>query len=116
MSDYIDSLLDQALAYAEKRLDDTSFVDFRYTMPSEHITSYNDIESGRHDLVEMREEKCQRGMYAKCDMKAGTYLIASQPVAVCWDVENEEVKYDDTGRGETTDDDVTHDNETTIII
>ena len=111
MSNCIDSLLDQARAYAEKLVDDpSSFVDFRYTVESKNITSYDDIESGRHDLVEMREEKCQRGMYAKCDMKAGTYLIASQPVAVCWDVENEEVKYDDTGRGETTADD-THNND-----
>ena len=92
MSDPIDGLLDLALVYAEKRLVDPAFVNFEYTFPRNQQTCHEQIADDKHDLVEIHaDERGQRGMYAKCNMRAGTRLLVSQPIAVYWDVENDGV-------------------------
>mmetsp|Transcript_14094 Transcript_14094/g.30116 ORF Transcript_14094/g.30116 Transcript_14094/m.30116 type:complete len:570 (-) Transcript_14094:77-1786(-) len=97
--DPIDNLLDQASSYAKKRLGDESFIDFKFTCTN--TTSAAEILNGKNDLIEMREEKgvglsgsggggLQRGMYAKCNIKAGTNLVIAKPLVVCWDVEDDD--------------------------
>ena len=103
MIDPIDSLLDQAIAYAERRVGDPSFIDFKYKFPRNKQIPYEQISDDKHDLVEMRVGDGQRGMYAKCDMKAGTRLVISQPIAVYWDVENNDGVHD--SKGDDNDDD-----------
>ena len=123
MSDPIDDLLDQAASCAKKLLrrgdidengDDGNTAPehgevssiFNFTYPN--ITSADDLLSGKHHLMVVREcvdkngdSGNQCGMYAKCDIKAGTKLVISKPIVVCWDVEDED---DDDGDDESEDD------------
>ena len=95
MDDPIDNLLDQAKAYAAKIRDepitDPPFHNFVYKFPNEQLTSYDQILNGEHDFIEMREQQSgHRGMYAKCDIDAGTWVAISQPIAAYWDVEDKD--------------------------
>ena len=93
MDDPIESLLDQAIAYAHKRefgFDDEpadpTFQNFVYKFPKEQLTNLKN----NPNFIEMRVDakNGQRGMYAKCDIDTGTWLAMSQPIAAYWDVEN----------------------------
>ncbi|EJK76774.1 hypothetical protein THAOC_01449 [Thalassiosira oceanica] len=84
-------VLAQAAAYKKKRQGEPSFFDFNFTYPADELTSFSQIEDGSHDLVEVRvvEPSGQRGMHAKRNIKAGEWLVVSQPVAAYWDAEND---------------------------
>ena len=102
MDDPIDNLLDQAIAYAAKIRDDEptdpSFHSFVYKFPNEQLTSYDQILDGEHGFIEMQENKSgQRGMYAKCDIDAGTWVAISQPIAAYWGVEDDDEEDDNGG-------------------
>ena len=87
----LDGVLAQAAAYKKKRQDEPNFFGFDFTYPTDELTSFNEIEDGSHDLVEVRvvQPSGQRGMHAKRDIKAGEWLVVSQPVAAYWDAEND---------------------------
>eukprot|EP00578_Thalassiosira_sp_NH16_P000948 CAMPEP_0181133874 /NCGR_PEP_ID=MMETSP1071-20121207/31756_1 /TAXON_ID=35127 /ORGANISM="Thalassiosira sp., Strain NH16" /LENGTH=527 /DNA_ID=CAMNT_0023220293 /DNA_START=126 /DNA_END=1709 /DNA_ORIENTATION=+ len=98
MIDHIDSLLDQAIAYADQQLEDggDDLVDgfkYKYKFPRDELTAYDEIANGQHNLIEMHEDAHgQRGIYAKCDIIAGTWVAISQPIVAYWDVETKEGK------------------------
>ena len=90
--DPIDSLLNQATAYAEKYTQDESF---DYKFPNDKLTSCNDVLNDKHNLIHVRstgddDSSVQLGVYAKCDIKAGTMLVTSRPIVVHWDVEDQD--------------------------
>ena len=83
-------MLAQAAAYKERRRrGEPSFFDFSFEYPADELTSFSQIEDGSHDLVEVRvvQPSGQRGMHAKRGIKAGEWLVVSQPVAAYWDAE-----------------------------
>jgi len=105
--DPIDSLLNQATAYAAKNSQD---LDFDYKFPNDKLTSCNDVLNDKHDLIHVsstgddNDDSVQRGMSAKCDIKAGTMLVTSRPIVVHWDAEDQDDDAsddeDDDGSGE----------------
>jgi len=91
--DPIDSLLNQATAYAEKN---ATCTDFNYNYPNDKLTSCNDVLNDKHNLIHVSStgdddsSDVQRGMFAKCDIKAGTMLVTSRPIVVHWDAEDQD--------------------------
>lgn len=121
MSDPIDSLIDQATAYALQRLsianddansnncddddddaDDAAAV-LDFSIDSTHLTTLDSIARGNLMEIKKDEVKGGRGMYAKRDIVAGERLVVAKPLALVMDWEVGEEEEDDD---EDDDDDI----------
>ena len=112
--DHINDLLDQASAHAKQLLNNNSDdfdVSCNFTFPT--VTSTTDILNDKHNLIRVQEctdknnsdgSNNQRGMYAKCDIKAGTNIIIAKPIVAYFDIEDDDEDDDDTDDDEEEED------------
>lgn len=118
---HINDLLDQASAYAKQLLKNKNddfdnsqkVVSCNFTFPN--TTSTTDILNDKHTLIRVQEctdknnrnrddDDHQRGMYAKCDMKAGTTIVVAKPIVAYFDIEHDEDVDDDDDEEEDEED------------
>ena len=115
----IDTLLDEALSYRDRRLngDVTSPPDFTYT----GVTSYSDyartLDDGEEvvpkkvSIIEVRDNIFRgRGLYATQDISQGDHLIVAKPLVMVmsWEVSDDEDEID-------SEDELDYDDEEDII-
>lgn len=121
--DPIDSLLDQAEAYAQRFLaittqdddaseDSVNLPPLSLSIPSHHLTTLTSILEG--DTMEVKDTEKGKGFYAKRDLEVGERLVIAKPVTLVMGCEVEEDDDSDEGNSNDDDDDDSSDEECAI--